>query len=227
MAAIGKKHIANKAAKKGLSAASNSRPALGGGGGSPAGGEGAILNATASRGADDNGVGVAAGTRGGGGPWGSRPSAKGTASDLISAEGGGDIVEATGARGGLASTQPGEGNFADRSAGGVSAGGVSATAAETAAEVGGKTVEEAPTSGDICFEDDDEDCTWCIPEVAAPKAVWQGHIGPVARIGSCGQPPCFFSLGEVCVCALGLCLAHTTEKVLFLFPDVTAGVFHA
>ncbi|CAM9618439.1 unnamed protein product [Ectocarpus sp. 12 AP-2014] len=50
--------------------------------------------------------------------------------------------------------------------------------------------------GDACFGDDDEDCSWRVPEASAPKAVWQGHSGAVSRIGSCSQPPCFFTLGE-------------------------------
>ncbi|CBJ25790.1 conserved unknown protein [Ectocarpus siliculosus] len=50
--------------------------------------------------------------------------------------------------------------------------------------------------GEACFGDDDEDCSWRVPEASAPKAVWQGHSGAVSRIGSCSQPPCFFTLGE-------------------------------
>ncbi|CAM9670037.1 unnamed protein product [Ectocarpus fasciculatus] len=50
--------------------------------------------------------------------------------------------------------------------------------------------------GDTSFGDDDEDCSWRVPEASAPKAVWQGHSGAVSRIGSCSQPPCFFTLGE-------------------------------
>lgn len=76
-------------------------------------------------------------------------------------------------------------------------------------EVGVGAENEAPngeervsTSGGgvINFQDceeDDEDCSWLVPEVAAPKVVWQGHLGPVARISSCSHTPCFFTLGEV------------------------------
>lgn len=54
-----------------------------------------------------------------------------------------------------------------------------------------------PRSGDITFDDEEEDCSWRVPDAAEPKAVWQGHAGSVSRIGSCSQPPCFFTLGEV------------------------------
>ncbi|CAM9548853.1 unnamed protein product, partial [Scytosiphon promiscuus] len=51
-------------------------------------------------------------------------------------------------------------------------------------------------SGDISFEVEEDDCSWRVPDAAEPKAVWQGHAGSVSRIGSCSQPPCFFTLGE-------------------------------
>lgn len=214
--AIGKKHSAHKVEKWGL-AAPSSRPGGEGDGGSPSGsGEGALLNTTASRGSNGDGVGVAAGNGGGGGQWGGNLSDKGTASDPRCAEDERDTIETTGARGGLASAQSGEGDFAGRTAGG---GGVAGVAAETAADAGGENAELVPTSGDIGFAEEEEDSTWCIPEVAAPKAVWEGHIGPVARIGSCSQPPCFFSLGEVCM-HRGLTHSSHDRKsdFPFLFP---------
>lgn len=54
-----------------------------------------------------------------------------------------------------------------------------------------------PRSGDIRFDEEEEDCSWRVPDAAEPRAVWQGHAGAVSMIGSCSQPPCFFTLGEV------------------------------
>lgn len=52
--------------------------------------------------------------------------------------------------------------------------------------------------GDTCsFESEEDDGLCMVPQAASPRALWQGHVGPVARICSCSQPPCFFSLGEV------------------------------
>lgn len=193
LAAIGKRYRAKKTENGDLAAVS-SKPTTGSGVGSSeaAGGEGALTSHTASRGIDGNRVGAAAGNGEGGGAWGSLLG-KGTASGRACAEGEDNSVNTTTARGNAAAVQRGEGDVD-----GSTAGGVEVMAVETAAEVGEKAMEPASTSGDIGFEDEDEDCSWCIPEAAAPKAVWQGHIGPVTRIGSCGQPPAFFSLGEVC-----------------------------
>ena len=65
--------------------------------------------------------------------------------------------------------------------------------------------------GDISFDDGDEeeDWSWLVPEAGPPRAVWQGHRGPVAKIGSCSQPPCFFTLGEVRV-AIPLTFSSTS-----------------
>ena len=186
VAAMGKRYRANKTED-----------------GSPASGECALVNITTSRGTGGNGAGAAAGTSGGGGGWSSLLG-KGSASGQTCAEVGGNSSGNTPtASGGAATVRPGEGSFAD-----IVPGGVGVAGADPAAETGGKTIEPGVTGGDIGFEaeEDDEDCSWFIPEAAAPKAVWQGHIGPVTRIGSCGQPPCFFSLGEVCAMLLTACL---------------------
>lgn len=51
--------------------------------------------------------------------------------------------------------------------------------------------------GNTCSFEEEDGVPCLIPETAPPRAVWKGHSGPVARIGSCSQPPCFFTLGEV------------------------------
>lgn len=66
--------------------------------------------------------------------------------------------------------------------------------------MGEKEVDNSTERGTLGGDDPEfgrgeEDCP--IPEVALPRALWHGHTGAVARIGSCSQPPCFFSLGEV------------------------------
>lgn len=69
-------------------------------------------------------------------------------------------------------------------------------------ETGAPNRERSPTGGGVVVsfqncEEDDDDGSRLVPEAAAPTAVWQGHLGPVARISSCTHTPCFFTLGEV------------------------------
>eukprot|EP00752_Nemacystus_decipiens_P017245 g15449.t1 len=183
--AVGKQNNTNKAENGSLTGGPG-KPSSGDGGGIPVGGEGAILSATASRVLGDGGKGVGAGNS----TVGSNRSGTGDSIDPAYTEGVGDTAEKSISRAGFANPQPNDGR--DRTAGGTSS-----TAAEMAEEICVKPLETPSTGGDISFDQEEEDCTGCIPEAVAPKAVWQGHTGPVARIGSCGQPPCFFSLGEM------------------------------
>lgn len=184
------KQYRTKKAENGGPGAS-SRPASGGGGGSSAARESRVVDTTATEGPDDNGTGTAAGNSEESDRLG-RHSSDDSASGVAREGGDGITLSTTSARGGLVTIQP-QGITDDP------ADGVGVPAAKTLAEFGRKIINSGPGCGDIGFEDEeDEDCSWRIPEAAAPKAVWQGHVGPVTRIGSCGQPPCFFSLGEVC-----------------------------
>ena len=65
---------------------------------------------------------------------------------------------------------------------------------------GGVAAPAVPSTGGVnmcSFEEEEEDNSRLFPDAGEPSALWRGHTGPVARIGSCSQPPCFFSLGEV------------------------------
>lgn len=118
-------------------------------------------------------------------------SSSGTHGNSLSVAGGGAGGASRGIGGGSGtSTGGGVGSVASGGNGGEKAARGSASGCG-GGDIGGDTI-----GGDTCsFEEDDFPCL--VPEAAPPRAVWRGHRGSVARISSCSQPPCFFTLGEV------------------------------